>query len=407
MNLWIISAFDPTPIDKTRPMRFMGIADAAIKRKHQVTYFNNTFRHSTRSERFQGLTYHTVDTNYNLIFVPARPYKKNISVHRLMSHHQFGTNLLLVAKAQPKPDIILISLPPLSSADKLSSWAKKQGIPLVVDIIDPWPDALFTRLLGWKSLLYRVLAIPLGVKLKRILKKVSGITAISSAYIDWARTKSRHQKPLNFYYPAVKFKDIQEQLSEISKVEVRDNHVLNIVYAGSLESSYDIPTILEASQILETKHPGKTRFHIAGKGSQEDLIRSSLSKMPNLSFVGRLGRKDLIRLFYHADIGLIQHVKGATQTVTYKFFDYLGAGLPVINSLKSEIQDLILENKVGFNHEPGDALELAHCVEHFITDKQLLTSYKQNALKVTSQLGDSDVIYGKMIIFLEQIFQSK
>ncbi len=43
LNFWIISAFDPTPVDHTRSMRFMGIADAVLARGHRVTYFSSEY----------------------------------------------------------------------------------------------------------------------------------------------------------------------------------------------------------------------------------------------------------------------------------------------------------------------------------------------------------------------------
>ncbi|MBD0350687.1 MAG: glycosyltransferase WbuB, partial [Flavisolibacter sp.] len=56
MHIWLISAFEPTPLDNTRPMRFMGIADAALQRGHRITFYTTTFKHNTKSHRFDRTT---------------------------------------------------------------------------------------------------------------------------------------------------------------------------------------------------------------------------------------------------------------------------------------------------------------------------------------------------------------
>lgn len=403
MNLWIISAFDPTPIDNTRPMRFMGIADAALERGHRVTYFSNTFRHATREERFQERTVRDLANNYRLVFVYSKPYRGNLSFRRILSHHQFASNLLRETGMQPTPDLIFISLPPLSPVQKIATWARKQKIPVVVDIIDPWPDAFYTREKGMKAVLFKVLMLPFILKLHRILHQVTGITAISKTYVNWARSKTGNQIPGASFYPAVRFREIQEQLSATSQGARQENGILRVIYAGSLESSYDIPTILRASEILHAKHPGRIQFIIAGKGSQEELIRRAMKDLPNLEYRGRVDQQELLQLFSRSHVGLIQHKPGATQTVTYKLFDYLGAGLPIINSLKSEMAEIISENGVGFNHEPGDAGALASGVEQFYSDRKLLREFRENALKYTSEKGDAEVVYGELTRFLEEM----
>jgi hypothetical protein len=39
MHIWLIAAFEPTPIDNARPQRFMGIANAALACGHSVLFF--------------------------------------------------------------------------------------------------------------------------------------------------------------------------------------------------------------------------------------------------------------------------------------------------------------------------------------------------------------------------------
>jgi len=403
MNIWLISAFEPTPADNTRPMRFMGIADAALDRGHTITFITTTFKHNNKSHRFDKTTYQVVKENqYNLIFVHSKPYQKNISFERMRAHHDLAEKMLEEIRKQPrKPDVVFISLPPLSTVEKITKWGRTNEVPVIVDIIDPWPDVFLKVFPSSVRNLARIPLSPLYSKLKEIIKNCSGITAISKQYIDWAKSFSSGNKSTAFFYPAVQFDDVKEAFSKLKASVSKDSSKLRLIYAGSLSSSYDIPTILEAAAVIEQKYPGKTEFAIAGTGPQEELIHKRALK--NVSYLGWLGQEEIYREFYLSDIGLTQHVKGATQSVTYKLFDYLSAGLPILNSLESEMADIIVNNKVGFNNKCHDADSLVANIEKFISDRELLQQYKLNALQLTARIGDSKIVYNNLIDFIESV----
>lgn len=402
MNIWLISAFEPTPPDNLRPMRFMGIAEAALERGHKITFFSGTFKHSTKLHRFEKTTYQKVKENYELVFVHSMSYHKNISVKRMLAHYDLAKKLMAgIKKQKNKPDLIFISLPPLSTVSKVTNWGKKNNIPVVVDIIDPWPEVFVKGFPQPFQKLSKTILWPFYNKFKNIIKKAAAVTAISEEYIQWSKKMGLNGKPSAVFYPAVQFNEVKFAFKRLQATCKKDEARLRIIYAGSLSSSYDIPTILSAAELLEQKHPGKTEFIIAGAGPQEELVKQK--KPVNVKFLGWLGQEDIYREFFLSHLGLTQHVKGATQSVTYKLFDYLSAGLPVLNSLESEMADLIQNNKVGLNNKPGNAESLVLNIEKFISNKNLLNQYKQNALKLTAEIGDSKVVYGRLVEFIELV----
>ncbi len=404
MNIWLISAFEPTPVDNTRPMRFMGIADAAIALGHKVTFFTTTFKHGNKTQRYHQHTYHTViPGSYELVFLHSKPYKGNITVQRMLAHRDLAKKLLAEVQTRTdKPDIIYISLPPLSTVQAICKWAKEHNIPVVVDIIDPWPAVFLKAFPTPVKGAGKILLSPFYKKLSYILNNCAAVTAISKQYTDWTTTFYNKPRPTAYFYPAIQFAEVKEAFKALATTTPKPTDKLRIIYAGSLASSYDIPTILGAAAIIEQKYPGKTEFLIAGTGTQEDLVKAKEKELSNIKYLGWLGQDQINTQFYLADIGLTQHVPGATQSVTYKLFDYLGAGLPILNSLVSEMAAIIEDNKVGFNNISGDPASLAQNVERFLTDPSLLPAYKSNALKLTAEQGDAQVVYSKLVHFIEQ-----
>lgn len=403
MHIWLISAFEPTPADNTRPMRFMGIADAAIQRGHKVTFFTTTFKHSNKTQRYNKTTYEVVKEGvYELVFVHSKSYQKNISIKRMLAHYDLADHLMIeIKKQKEKPDAIFISLPPLSTVSKVCRWARSNSIPVIVDIIDPWPEVFIKAFPSKIQKLVKLALQPFYNKFQNIIKHSSGVTAISEQYIKWAEQFGLNGKPKAFFYPAIQFDHINQVFQRFEKEGITKGKKLRIIYAGSLSSSYDIPTILSAAELIQKKYPDETEFAIAGTGPQEELIKQT--KGSNVVYLGWLGQEEIYKEFYLSHLGLTQHVKGATQSVTYKLFDYLSAGLPVLNSLESEMADIIIKNKVGFHNKSGDAKMLASNIEKFFNDKTLLASYKNNALELTARQGDAKIVYDNLVQFIETV----
>lgn len=404
MNIWLFSAFEVTPVDNTRPMRFMGIANAALHRGHKVTFINSTFQHSSKKQRYNKTTRINVNESYELVFVHSKPYYKNVSLKRYFAHDNLANNLIKVLNQRnDKPDAIVISLPPINTVVEVCKWAKLNNVSVIVDVIDPWPDVFLNVVPDKLRIFAKLFLIPFYRKLNYIFNNCDGITAISDAYVQWALIFSAQRKPHKCFYPAIQSEEISNAVKKYEKSIVKNENILRVIYAGSLASSYDIPTILAAAEIIEQKYPGQTEFAIAGAGPQEAIIYQKMQRLPNIRFLGWLGQDDLYREFFLSHVGLIQHVLGATQSVTYKLFDYLSFGLPILNSLESEMAKIITDHEVGFNNNSGDPVALAMNIEKFINNKGLLQKYRNNAIQLSAVKGDASIVYDELIQFIETL----
>jgi glycosyltransferase involved in cell wall biosynthesis len=75
---------------------------------------------------------------------------------------------------------------------------------------------------------------------------------------------------------------------------------------GSLGSSYDLPAIVKAAEIMHHKHPGRTEFVVAGSGPQKELVQEYANRLENLSYLGWISDEELMRQYALSDLGLIQ-----------------------------------------------------------------------------------------------------
>jgi len=406
MNLWTISLFDPTPFDGV-DLRYTQIAREAVRKNHSVTHFTSTFRHPKKKYRFDEDTVLEIEKGYSIVYLHSKGYKKNISLERLFAHKDFANVLLDNLKSRETPDAILISMPPLSSANRVTEWASGNDIPVIVDIIDPWPDSFIKDVPSGLRKPGKLLISPFYSQLKNILSNCSALTSISNGYLEWALEHTDKKIRKQCFYPALNLNKVQQKIKQAAKTSKRDEDILRIIYAGSLGSSYDIPSILKAAEICEKKYPGKTEFIIAGTGPQSDMVEEKSKSLNNLNYVGWVEENELMKHYYLSDLGLIQHMDNLTQTVTYKLFSYLSAGLPILNSLQSEMVDIISSNKVGLSNMNGDVEKLVSNIEVFLDDREKLEQYKKNAITLTKEKGDSSQVYSDLLRFIEETTQKK
>ena len=126
-----------------------------------------------------------------------------------------------------------------------------------------------------------------------------------------------------------------------------------------------------------------------------------IPEIGNLHYLGRLSKERLMEEYYTANIGLTQHTNGATQSVTYKLFDLLSCSLPIINSLESEMRDIIVDYKVGFHHPSGDAKALANFILLLKQNTELYNEMRHNAKNLFLTKGDSKKVYAQFLDFIE------
>lgn len=402
MKLWLISLFDPTPIDEPVYPRFMEIANAAVQKGHSVKHFTSTFRHILKRHRSTQSFVHYDSEKYSVHYIKSLGYKTNFSPKRFYAHYDFAKRLIEDFEKHSKPDIVFISMPPLSTIHKVSKWCEQRNVPLVTDIIDPWPDSFVKDVpKGFKSLIEPLL-FPFKWKLREAFRRSSAITAISNDYLSWAKDFHSPEKLVKPFFLAINVEEVFEATKDITKSS-DINGKIRLIYAGSMASSYDIPCILKAAQRLSVEYPGKTEFVFTGKGPQLSLVKEFSVKYDNIKYLGWLTKEELLGEYGKSDFGLIQHKNSLTQTITYKFFSYMSAGLILLNSLQSEMAEMINKNGLGMNNKEMNFDELAKNIAHYINNPELIREQRENVKNFSLEFGHAKNVYGRLIEFFEEL----
>ena len=88
MKVWIFQTGEPLHSDKDnfRPMRAMNLANALVKKGHNVIIWSSGFYHQKKIQRDKVYKKIFINKKLEIRLIPSPGYKKNISLQRLFDH---------------------------------------------------------------------------------------------------------------------------------------------------------------------------------------------------------------------------------------------------------------------------------------------------------------------------------
>ncbi|MBI4419811.1 MAG: glycosyltransferase, partial [Gemmatimonadetes bacterium] len=149
MRTWLITVGEPLPLpgQRTRLLRTGRLALALVRRGHQVTWWTSTFDHFAKA----GLDVDDVErlsAGLELRFLHGIPYDRNVSVRRLVNHWQLARGFRRRALEIAPPDVILCSFPTVELCWQATRYARRKGVPILIDVRDLWPDIFLSAMPG-------------------------------------------------------------------------------------------------------------------------------------------------------------------------------------------------------------------------------------------------------------------
>ena len=139
---------------------------------------------------------------------------------------------------------------------------------------------------------------------------------------------------------------------------VRDDQLL-AVFSGTHGPANGLGAVLDAAAVLKAHGRDDIRIALVGQGREKpDLAaRAKHEGLDNVLFLDPVPKTELSGLLSGADMGL-QCLKNVPAfyygTSPNKFFDYIAAGLPVLNNYPGWLAGMITESDCGYAVPPDD-----------------------------------------------------
>ena len=407
MNIWIVNPFDPLPGEAFRAGRYAFIAETLVRNGHRVVWWTSSWFHYSKSYRSADDFKQRDD--FKVIYIPTPPYRNNIGMARLYNHFKYGAEFRRLAiQDTNSPDIILASFPPIGTATAAITVARKHRCKVVVDIQDLWPEVFLLAFPVNLRPIANILFTPFYWQVRGIMNRADAIMAVSLDYLQAGQRRCETEKPglsLHLGIDLASF-DKRKNSEPLSPIIQKRPGVKWIIYIGTMGKTYDLDAIIKSACYLKNKN--EIKFIFAGAGPELQRIKeiAKSENLGNVCFTGFLKADELNDLLIKCDIGLNTFAPDAPQSFPNKVFDYLAAGLPVINSISGELREILTQRNAGLWYQSGNPESLVKAIDILLNDDEKRKKMAGNARRLVEEHYDRNKTYPSIIPFFEKVLET-
>lgn len=165
---------------------------------------------------------------------------------------------------------------------------------------------------------------------------------------------------------------------------------LRTIFAGTHGIANGLDAVVDAAIELQSRGRSDIEVHLVGDGKlKAHLIgRAERAGLTNLVFHDPVPKRELAQRLPEFDVGLM--ILANTPAFYYgtspnKFFEYLAAGLCVVNNYPGWVADLVQESRCGLVVPPDSASQLATALEQLADDRAFVVTCGEEARRLGEQ----------------------
>ena len=191
-----------------------------------------------------------------------------------------------------------------------------------------------------------------------------------------------------------------------------DKEDLLAVFTGAHGEANGLDAVLDAAAVLRQRGRNDIKVVLIGEGKQKSRLmqRAREEGLHNVVFCAPVDKLKLTGLLAATDVGM--QILADVPAFYYgtspnKFFDYLAAGLPVLNNYPGWVADLITEHGAGIAVPPGDPAAFADALEALAADPEKRRAMGRSARRLAVQHFNRDMQAEQFVNALERIADGK
>lgn len=418
MRIWLLQTGEPLPLDTTATkMRTALLADELLARGHDVVWWASAFDHLRKQMIFAEDREVRVHARLTIRTLRGIPYRRNVSLARYADHLLVARKFRRAATLAPRPDLVVASSPDYHLAAEGARLARRYGIPVVVDLRDPWPDSFLDVLPPAVVPLARLALAADANKVRVLLRQADGLVAMMEELLQWGLSYSgriRSWRDRVFYLggrtTGIQADHVGGPLAELIE-RCRGRRV--IAYVGTFGAYNNPRVVVRAARFLSERVGLRQEyaFVVAGDGVGRMAVRREASDLTNVFFPGWLRDSEVAALLAVSSLAVIPWNRAkpsaSGKDFSYAFpnkaFTYLRAGVPVLASAEGDLKHLLAEYDAGMFFRPDDAQDLAQMIAALVDNGDRLDVLSRNARRLFEEKLSAERIYGEYAEFLEAV----
>lgn len=301
-------------------------------------------------------------------YVYASPRKTPTA--RLANHLSFAFSALLGLFFVRRPDVILLTMPPLFLGATGLAFKLLMRRPLILDVRDLWPQAavdlgemkesFLTRALTRLELFFYHKSDRVTVVTRGILKSL-----ISRKVPEWKVSLVTNGVNTEVFELAERGPNPYERLGLAGKFIV--------VYAGVIGIQHGTAFVAKAASLLSGQRD--IAFVFIGEGAKKQELQSEAERLgvDNIHFINDQPLEALASFLCHSHAGLatLRDLPFCDGVILVKMFCYMACSLPVVLAGRGESRGILEEAEAGVYVEPENPARLAEAVTALYNDREL------------------------------------
>lgn len=174
-----------------------------------------------------------------------------------------------------------------------------------------------------------------------------------------------------------------------------------ILYTGSIGLMDDCSQIIEGARVLAEQSFEKAVIIFLGEGAERKMLEEKTRSLglSNVFFLGLVPKTEVIGWLQKATATLVvfKNVPVLDTSSPNKFFDSLAAGIPVIQTTKGWLRDVIEQSRAGINVQVNNPSSMAAAIQQICSDVNFRNSAAENAQQLAKQKFDRDILARYMV----------
>lgn len=364
MKIGIICGEFP-PITGGVAAHVYNISEKLAQRGHKVTVI-------TRGS--WSRTYHTRVGNvdvYWVRFIPSYPFHlqpHGFFIHQLLK--SLESNFDVLHLHSPLIPLIRTSLPTV-----VTEHGTVKGFIDNLDLID---------LYSLVEKAFRKMYVSID---RKIVERANRVIAVSNACAQELREWYKLKKDIEVIYNGVDTKFFIPGNSSHDQAY--------ILYSGALITKKGLPDLIRSATYICQEYPDM-KFILAGDGPLEKQLKGlsrQLGLDNNFSFVGYLGRNELLAYYQKATICVLPSYHEGLPTV---LLEAMSCSIPTVATSVAGNSEVVRHGETGFLVPPHEPKKLAEAILTLLRDKKLRQEMGSNARKKAEELYDWEAIISKI-----------
>lgn len=416
MEIWLITIGEPVPISGNLSARLIRTGQFAFWASSQakITWWTSAFDHVNRKFVVEKDSDILINANLQIRLLKGCGYTSNISLKRYIDQNILAGKLLRRMRAEAhKPDIIVCSVPPVELAAAAVKYGNENGIPVLLDLRDMWPDIFIDHAPAPFRGVARLVLTPLFRQAERVFRDASALIGITEEFVDWGVSKTgRVRNTWDASFPFAYSTVPPAESSAAQAGAFWDNNgvragdgALRICFIGTLNRQFDIPTVIKASGMLRERGI-IARFVVCGDGHKLADFKRLAEGNPDILFPGWVDAAAIHVLMCRSSAGLapLPDRYDFLSTINNKSVEYLSAGLPIISCPdKGTLSVFLGKNKCGRSFRYGDAAGLADIIAELSAAPEKRRQMSANAAQAFKENFLADNVNSRIMRHLQLV----